>query len=334
MAITYGIIGTGWITDAWITAAKKAGTWQLHCVYSRKLQQAQQFGAKHDCSKTYTSLDDMAADAGMAAVYIASPNNLHHAHARQMLRAGKHVILEKPATSTVAELDELFAVARERGVVLIEAYRHLQEANFKLLERLVREEKRLGPIYGASLTYASYSSRYDAVLAGETPNIFSLDFSGGSLVDIGVYPVAFAVALFGEPESQTYVPFVCGTGVDGGGVVVLRYGEFGVQINQSKVYTSTAPSEIYGERGTLAVNGTADIATLTHWHPQTKRTEQLAGEKKEHMMEEEAAEFARIIEHRDSAAAARLEEISRGVIKVTTALRHENKLRYPADKTG
>ena len=337
MAITFGTIGTGWITDSWIDAAHKSGQWQLHAVYSRKQDQAQAFGSKHKCINAYDSLDSLFGDSGMQAVYIASPNSLHYDQAKQALHAKKHVILEKPATSTPEELEELFRLAKEQGVFCIEAYRHIQEANYKLLQKAVNEEKRLGPIYGASFTYASYSSRYTNVLNGETPNIFSLDYSGGSLVDIGVYPVTFAVALFGEPKSQTYVPFICRTGVDGGGVIVLRYEGFGVQINQAKGYTSTAPCEVYGEKGTITINGTTDISTVKHMNPQTKKIEELAGpyktvEKPNVNMEEEAVEFARIINVKDSKAAEELERISNIVLRVNADLRRQNGVLYPADK--
>ncbi|KAK4889979.1 hypothetical protein LTR27_011309 [Elasticomyces elasticus] len=337
MTITFGIIGTNWITESWIQAAHKTGQWKLHSVYSRSQDQAKSFGSKYDCSNAYTSLDSFFGDDGMQAVYIASPNSLHYEQAKQALKAKKHVILEKPATSTPEELDDLFRVAHEEGVFMIEAFRHIQEANYKLLQKLVNDEKRLGPIYGASFTYASYSSRYNNVLAGEVPNIFSLDFSGGSLVDIGVYPVTFAIALFGEPKEQTYVPFVCRTGVDGGGVIVLRYENFGVQINHSKSYTSAAVCEVYGEKGTITVNATTDISTIKHWDPQSKKTEELAGsyktvEKPNVNMEEEAVEFARIINEKDSKAVSELEKISRIVSKVTSDLRRQNGLLYPADK--
>lgn len=337
MTITYGTIGSGWITDSWISAASKSGKWNLVSVYSRDQERGNDFAKKHNCSTVYTSLDHFAANGEMEAVYIASPNSHHYAHAKQMLEAHKHVILEKPATATSAELDDLFRIAKQNRVTLIEAYRHIQEANFKVLEKLVNQEKRLGPIYGASFQYASFSSRYNNVLNGETPNIFSLDFAGGSLVDVGVYPVTFAVALFGAPKKQIYVPFICRTGVDGGGVIILEYDNFGVQINHAKAYVSTAPCEVYGQNGTLTINATTDISTIKHWNPQTKATEELAGsyktaEKPFVNMEEEATEFARIIDDDDSTAAAKLEQISKTVLSVTQDLRRQNRILYAADK--
>ena len=337
MPLAFGVVGTGWITDSWISAAHSSEAWQLSAVYSRKTEQAEAFASKHKCSTSYTDLAKFFDDENVQAVYVASPNSLHFAHAKQCLEAKKHCILEKPATSTPEELEDLFRIAKANGVILIEAYRHIQEANYKLLRKLVNEEKRLGPIYGASFTYASYSSRYNKVLAGEVPNIFSLEYSGGSLVDIGVYPVTFAVALFGAPQSQVYVPFICKTGVDGGGVIILRYEGFGVQINHAKGYTSAAACEIYGEKGTITINATTDISILKHWEPVTKKTEELAGSCKTVVkpfvnMEEEATEFARIINEKDAGAATDLETISMNVIRVTTDLRRQNNILYPADK--
>lgn len=336
-ALTFGVIGTGWITDSWIAAAQKSGKWQLSAVLSRSEANAQSYGAKHHCSNTYHDLDAFLADPDMQAVYVASPNSLHFAQAKQVLQAKKHCILEKPATSTPEELEELFQLAQRQDVFLIEAYRHIQGANYKLLRKLVMQEKRLGTIYGASFNYASYSSRYDSVLAGETPNIFSLDHSGGSLVDVGVYPVTFAVALFGEPKSQVFVPFICSTGVDAGGLIILRYEGFGVQVNHAKAYRSTAPSEIYGEKGTFTIDDATEVKTISHWDPKTKNSEELAGpypkvEKPNVSMEEEATEFARIINEGDKQASAELERISKIVLRVTSDLRRQNGILYPADK--
>jgi predicted dehydrogenase len=341
MTITYGIIGTNWITTSWILAAARTKQWTLGAVYSRTIDAANAFGSKHNCTKSYDSLDGLAADSSLQAIYIASPNSLHFTHAEQMLEAGKHVILEKPATSTPKELDALFKLAAEKGVYLIEAYRHIQEANFKLLKSKLNDEQKLGRIYGASFGYASWSSRYWDVLEGKNPppNIFSLDFSGGSLVDVGVYPITFAVGLFGEPtKGVTYVPFLTNSGVDGGGVGILHYDGFGVQINASKGYRSEAPCEIYGEKGTITINAVFDLEKVEMWSPKTKASEPLEVkpvadyEKGNVNMVEEAAEFARIINEKDGKAVKELEGISKIVIKITAEMRRQGGIVYPADK--
>ena len=338
MPIRFGIIGTSWITDSFIKSAQETGAWQLAAVYSRSEETAKTFGAKYGVTTTYTSVDALAHDSGVAAVYIASPNSLHYAHAAELLQAGKHVIVEKPATSTLAEFDKLVALAREKKVFLIEAYRHIQEANFAKAKTVGLQ--KVGPLYGASLNYASYSSRYDAVLAGELPNVFSPKLSAGSLVDLGVYPIMAAVALFGRPKSAVYHPILIpGAQADAGGIIVLVYGPseaspsgFAVSIHASKCYTSTAPSEVYGQNGTLVINATTDIDRVDYIDARSKRVESLAGPKAPLNLMEEAAEFARIIEEQDWDAAEKLQDMGRAVLEVTVELRRQNGIVFDAEK--
>lgn len=327
--INFAVIGTGWITDSFIKGAQATDAWKLVAVYSRKEETGKKFGFQYDVATVHTSLESLAGDSNVQAVYIASPNSFHYEQAKSMLNAKKHVILEKPTTSTVAEFEDLCSIAKSNGVHLIEAFRHIQEVNFKVLKSNL---DKLGPVYGGSLNYATYSSRYSNVLNGETPNIFSLEFSGGSLVDIGVYPISMAVALFGKPNSQTYKPVIIATGVDGGGVVVLNYEEFAVSINQSKCYASRAPTEFYGQNGTFILNAVTDIDRVDFLDAKSKKTEELAHKKAELNLQEEAAEFARIINENDQEAAKKLEEISRIIINITTDLRKQNGIVFKAEQ--
>lgn len=327
--INFAVIGTSWITESFIQCAEATRAWKLASVYSRREETAAEFGKKFNVSKTCTDLGGLVQDLDIEAVYIASPNSLHYEQARVMLNGKKHVILEKPATSTSAELDKLFNLAAEQGVFLIEANRHIQEVNFKILQRSL---SKLGPIYGASLNYASYSSRYNNVLAGETPNVFSLQYSGGSLADLGVYTITAAVALFGPPKSQTYKPIIIHSGADAGGLIVLDYGSFAVSMHASKCYTSRAPSEIYGQNGTVVVNSVTDIDRVTFVNAKSKQDEELAEKKAELNLQEEAQEFARIIRSKDHAAAKRLEEITRTVTGVMEDLRRQNGIVFDAEK--
>lgn len=331
--LKFGIIGTNWITDSWIDSAHATGKWQLSAVYSRTPEAATSFASKYSVTTTYTSIPSLVADPALDAIYIASPNSHHYEHAHAALSAGKHVVLEKPSVSTPEELSTLFDLARSKSVFLLEAWRHLSETNFLALRRAVHERKILGEtIYGAALSYASFSSRYHAVTAGERPNIFTLDFSGGSLVDVGVYPIAFAVALWGRPRNQTYSAYITPTGVDGGGPVVLSYDGFAVQINQSKIWTGHGVSEIYGEKGTLSVNATADIEWVRFWDNKSKETKELGGEKAGKNMQEEAEEIGRVILEKDTKIAERMEALSRDVLHVTSDLRKQNGIVFGAER--
>ncbi|EHC1583546.1 Gfo/Idh/MocA family oxidoreductase [Listeria monocytogenes] len=324
-----GIMGTNWITDSFIEGAINSGEWNLTAVYSRTEEKARAFGEKYGELTYFTDIEEMGKSDALDAVYIASPNALHYQHAVSLLKNKKHVIVEKPIFSTVAELEHAHQIARENNVFLFEAARHIQEPNFKRLQENI---EKVGTIHGATLAYMKYSSRYDQVLNGEEPNIFSLKFSGGSIVDLGVYPLYSAITLFGEPLKATYFATKLPTGVDGLGPIILEYPTFNITIIQGKNSQSFLPSEIYGQKGTLIVDPLTGIEKITFYDNATKEETELAGSVVANDMQFEAAEFARIIEQSDRDTYEYLADLSLKVLRVSNELRHQNDIWFDAEK--
>ncbi|EJV1746464.1 Gfo/Idh/MocA family oxidoreductase [Listeria monocytogenes] len=324
-----GIMGTNWITDSFIEGAINSGEWNLTAVYSRTEEKARAFGKKYGDLTYFTDIEEMGKSDALDAVYIASPNALHYQHAVSLLKNKKHVIVEKPIFSTVAELEHAHQIARENNVFLFEAARHIQEPNFKRLQENI---EKVGTIHGATLAYMKYSSRYDQVLNGEEPNIFSLKFSGGSIVDLGVYPLYSAITLFGEPIKATYFATKLPTGVDGLGPIILEYPTFNITIIQGKNSQSFLPSEIYGQKGTLIVDPLTGIEKITFYDNATKEETELAGPVVANDMQFEAAEFARIIEQSDRDTYEYLADLSLKVLRVSNELRHQNDIWFDAEK--
>src|SRR6478752_635190 len=213
------VVGTNWITNSFVQSCHESKLFQLTAVYSRKLDTARNFISETPSIKeasrveAYDDLDTMLSKgSNIDVVYIASPNSLHYEQGIKSLNAGKHVIMEKPFASNMKELEALYELADSKGLFILEAYRHIQEPNFKTLQRLLDEEKtrteKFGKIYGASLSMAVYSPLFGDITEGNVPNVASPKFSGGCLWDMGCYPVTFAVRLFGKPSSQTYFPVI------------------------------------------------------------------------------------------------------------------------------
>ncbi|MBC1675975.1 Gfo/Idh/MocA family oxidoreductase [Listeria welshimeri] len=324
-----GIMGTNWITDSFIEGAINSGEWNLTAVYSRTEEKARAFGEKYGELTYFTDIEEMGKSDACDAVYIASPNALHYQHAVSLLKNKKHVIVEKPIFSTVTELEHAHQIARENNVFLFEAARHIQEPNFKRLQENI---EKVGTIHGATLAYMKYSSRYDQVLNGEEPNIFSLKFSGGSIVDLGVYPLYSAITLFGEPVKSTYFATKLPTGVDGLGPIILEYPTFNITIIQGKNSQSFLPSEIYGQKGTLIIDPLTGIENITFYDNATKEEAALAGPVVANDMQFEAAEFARIIEQTDRDTYEYLADLSLKVLRVSNELRHQNDIWFDAEK--
>ncbi|MBF2446508.1 Gfo/Idh/MocA family protein [Listeria welshimeri] len=324
-----GIMGTNWITDSFIEGAINSGEWNLTAVYSRTEEKARAFGEKYGELTYFTDIEEMGKSDACDAVYIASPNALHYQHAVSLLKNKKHVIVEKPIFSTVTELEHAHQIARENNVFLFEAARHIQEPNFKRLQKNI---EKVGTIHGATLAYMKYSSRYDQVLNDEEPNIFSLKFSGGSIVDLGVYPLYSAITLFGEPVKSTYFATKLPTGVDGLGPIILEYPTFNITIIQGKNSQSFLPSEIYGQKGTLIIDPLTGIENITFYDNATKEETALAGPVVANDMQFEAAEFARIIEQTDRDTYEYLADLSLKVLRVSNELRHQNDIWFDAEK--
>jgi len=138
------------------------------------------------------------AQSDLDAVYIASPNGLHFEYCKLFLENGIHVLCEKPLVPTVAELNELYKIATKNSVVLVEAIKIMHDPHLKDVRN---EVIKIGNITQAHLTFCRLSSRYNELESENIPNIFNPNLFGGSLMDIGVYPIYLSIALFGKPNS-------------------------------------------------------------------------------------------------------------------------------------
>mgnify|MGYP000538054260 CR=1 FL=1 len=251
-----GIIGTSWISHEFITAAHQTGHYHLQAVYSRKMKTAQEFCEPYGAISCYTDFIDFL-DSELDVVYIASPNSLHFAQAKLAILAKKHVIIEKPAVTNPSEWKELTKLANEHQVYLFEAARNYQEAAFQVVKNFLSNQE----ILGANFTFAKYSSKLPALLAGEMPNIFSDVYAGGALMDLGVYPVYAAIRLFGHPRFARYSAQQLANTIDLNGSGCLIYPDFQVQIQAGKNINSNLPAEIYTDQGTLTLDGIEFISS-------------------------------------------------------------------------
>ncbi|WP_265455336.1 Gfo/Idh/MocA family protein [Enterococcus sp. HY326] len=330
--INLGVIGTNWITRVFINAALATGEYELTAVYSRKLETAQKFVEDFSDVEIATDLKTFFELEHLDTVYIASPNSLHFEQARAAILAGKNVIVEKPAFSTPDEMAEIIQLANQKRVFFFEAARNIHEAGFKKIVDYLCDKQ----VIGASFTYMKYSSRYDAVLDGEEPNIFSPHFSGGAIMDLGVYLVYAALGWFGMPRSQYYFAQKISTGVDGLGLGVLRYEDFDVALQTGKIGDSFLPSEIYFEDGTLILSGVSAFEKAEFYHRTTKKTTVLFDQGEKLPMFDQATDFAKVIQNPSDPdlgeAYQEWVELARNVNEVIYALRKQANITFDADK--
>ena len=319
------VVGTHWITDSFVSAALESGHYQLTAVYSRQLSQAQAFADKYGQPQLFTDLTAMAASDALDVVYIASPNSLHCEQSCLFMRHGKHVICEKPLASDAIQAEKMVACAREHQVVLSEAFKTPTLPNFAVLRDAL---SRTGRLRKAFLHYCQYSSRYQRYLDGENPNTFNPAFSNGSVMDIGFYPLATAVALWGQPHSLKAVASLLESGVDAHGTVLLDYGDFDVTLQHSKVSDSVLPSEIQGEAGSLVIDKLSDCGRV-RWVPRGGSECDLSVSQPQHPLRAEAELFAERIQQRQIDHPGL--EISLITARLLTEIRRQTGVHFPSD---
>lgn len=323
--IRFAVIGTNWITRQFVDAAHETGKFTLTAVYSRRLEQAQHFASDYPVEHLFTSLEEMAASDAFDAVYIASPNSLHFPQTRLFLSHKKHVICEKPLASNLREVEEAIAVARENQVVLFEAFKTASLPNFLLLQQSL---PKVGKIRKAFINYCQYSSRYQRYLDGENPNTFNPAFSNGSIMDIGFYCLASAVALWGEPHSVQASASLLASGVDAHGTVVLNYGDFDVTLHHSKVSDSVLASEIQGENGSLLIEKISECQNVA-FVPRGGKAQDLTQPQHINTMLYEAEVFARLVETREVNHPGLA--VSRTTSTLQTEIRRQTGVVFPVD---
>ena len=169
----FGIIGTGWITHAFLDGAYKNGG-ELVAIYSRSEQKGLEFGQKYQVTNVYTDMEAFLNDENVEVVYIASPNALHYPQTKLALQHNKHVVVEKPVASVASEWEEVMAIAKENNLFLFEAITTVHLPNYKKIKELLPE---IGRIRMVQCNFSQYSSKYNALLAGQTPNVFNTKFS-------------------------------------------------------------------------------------------------------------------------------------------------------------
>ncbi|MDR2687944.1 MAG: Gfo/Idh/MocA family oxidoreductase [Oscillospiraceae bacterium] len=298
--IPYAIVGTSWISEEFFLASLRSGL-GLAGVCSRSREKGLAFAEKIGRADVpvYPSVEELAAAPGIRAVYVASPNSLHAPQCETLLRAGKHVLCEKPITTCPGDLEELQALARAKGLAYVEAIMYLHTPARQSVKAILPE---LGGITSAHFDFSQLSSRYDELAAGGAPSVFSAAMGGGALNDLGIYCAYPALDLFGPPlDIQAQAHILPSAGADGAGAALLRYPGFTLTLTWSKLGQSRGVSQVMGTRGTLSVRSVSQFQGVT-FHPREGGPRELAAPLRKHeVMRYEARAFREYILGRPAA---------------------------------
>lgn len=214
--IKWGIIGTGYIARKFARGLEVIPEAELIGVGSRSRERALSFARDFNIPEVY-SYEELVKNLEIDVIYVASTNELHKEHTLMSLRGGKAVLCEKPFALNAVEAKEMINLARENNLFLMEA----MWTRFLPVIVKVREWITEGKIGELKLLQANFGISRDV----EPDNrLFNPVLGGGSLLDLGIYPVSFASMLFGQqPEQIEALANIGSTGVDEQTAVLFRY---------------------------------------------------------------------------------------------------------------
>lgn len=308
----FGFIGTNWITDRFIKAAKAHPEFSMGAVYSRTAEKGKEFAEKYNVEHVYTDMHEMFQSGTIDAVYIASPNSFHVEQSIAAMEQGIHVLCEKPAVVSAAEMDRIIEVSNEYGVTFMEAMKSTVTPSFLNLKKNL---DKIGPIRRFVFHYNQYSSRYDKYKEGIIENAFKPELGNGAKMDLGVYGVAPVVHLAGEPNQILQNSYLLSTGADGQGSMIFDYNGKEAVVMYSKITDSYMPSEIQGENGVIEIDRISDPKNIVIKY-RDGQTEDLSIPHEFDTMYYELEEFIKCVNNKQVESAINTHEISRQVAKL------------------
>lgn len=226
-ALRWGILATGGIAHQFAGDLVKNG-FTVQAVGSRSQAGADAFAAEFGIPTAHPSYEALAADPEVDIIYVATPHPFHVDHATLVLEAGKHVLVEKPLTVNAGEARLLVALAESKNLLLLEA----MWTRFLPHMGRIREILAAGTLGDVRSLIADHTQ---SLPTDPGHRINDLALGGGALLDLGIYPVSFASALFGRPETILASATFKDTGADAQVATIFRYpgGEIATLISAS-----------------------------------------------------------------------------------------------------
>lgn len=249
--LRWGILGTGNIANQFATALSSMDDAEIAAVGSRSQATADAFAEKYGIARRHASYEALAADPEVDLIYVSTPHGLHKENTLLCIEHGKGVVCEKPFTLNRKDAEEVFAAARAKGVFVMEAmWTRFIPAVRQAMKWIA--EGRIGEV---RMVQSSFGFAWDGTEAGR---LFEPEMGGGSLLDVGIYPITIAhLAFGGAPSAMTGIAHLGESGVDEQAGFVLGYEGGGLAVLSSAILTET-PYDAYilGTLGKIKLHST------------------------------------------------------------------------------
>lgn len=214
--IKWGIIGLGKIAGKFAEGLTHVKNAELYGVASRNMKKAEDFSKEYEINVAYGSYESLMKDKQVDVIYIATPHSFHYELTLQCIEHGKAVLCEKPFAMNVEQAKEMIALSREKKVFLMEALWTRFLPHFQYVLKKINSGE-YGNVTSIKADFG-FPAEFD-----KTKRLFNKTLGGGSLLDIGIYPIFLAYAILGMPEDIQAKALFTETGVDSECDILFKY---------------------------------------------------------------------------------------------------------------
>ncbi len=242
----FAILAAGGIAHSMAKAVSEIDKIERYAVASRDLKRAEKFAEQWGFEKAYGSYEEMAQDPQVEFVYVASPHSHHYEHAKLCLEHGKHVLVEKAFTVNARQARELIQLSEEKGLLLAEAIWTRYMPSRRMIDDILAC-KAIGNV-------TSLTANLGYILA-HVDRMQNPELAGGALLDLGVYPINFALMAFhGEIKDVHATAIMSPKGIDWVNSITLTFEEEKMAVLHSDMLAQTdRQGVISGDQGYLEV---------------------------------------------------------------------------------
>lgn len=285
--LRWGILGAGGIAKQQVSDMKRHG-FDIVAVAARDLAKAQAWADEMGVPTAYGSYEELAADPGIDAIYVATIHPAHAEGARIALEGGKHVLVEKPFTMDAAEARSIVELAASKNLVILEAMWTRWLPHMVRIREILAE----GLLGDVRVVLADHDQNN-----GGNDRMRLLELGGGALLDLGIYPVSFAWDVLGAPSSVQASGTLTDTGVDQETAIILGYPSGAHAVLQTQM-TGTGPNRaaIVGTLGRIEIEPVwYNVVPFTRYDANNEVVERFEETVEGRGMHFQAAELERIV---------------------------------------
>jgi len=319
--IRWAIIGLGNIANKFAQDLLTLEDAELYAVASRSQQKADQFAQKYHAIKAYDSYAALVNDGNIDAVYIATPHALHKENTLLCLQQGIAVLCEKPFAMNSAEVELMISTAKDNNTLVMEALwtYFLPHYNYVLADL---QNKTYGKLLKLEADFG-FTRAFT-----EQSRLFNRSLGGGSLLDLGIYPIFAALSTLGVPEKITADATFFANGVDSSCTMEFSYpDQVSASLKSTLLESPSGDAIFYCEHATIKINGSFHSPT-TVTIIKGEHQETLDFNYKTNGYNYEIAHFNQLLRQQKTESDIMSFNFSKDLIKTLDAVRDIIGLRY------